>query len=172
MAEREQHGAEDDDDSDFDQRGPILQVGAFARAPDVDGGDHGDHYDGDDGGLERRERNNLREIAREGARKRGDGAAGNHQKQAPAVKKSGHAAEAIADKDVEAAGFGIGGGEFGIGERAEEGQDAADNPDEERVADGAVELAKDQAGSEEHAGADDRADKEEKEIAFAERAEE
>src|SRR3984893_5386260 len=171
MAERKKNGAEDHDDSDFNQRGPVLQIGAFACAPDVDGGNHRDHRDGDDRGLEWRERNNFGEIARKGASERGDRAAGNHQKQTPAIEKSGHATEAIANKNIEAAGFGIGGGAVGVGERAEEREDAADNPDEEGGADGAVELAKDQAGSEEDAGADDRADEEKEEVAFAKRAE-
>src|SRR5216683_3194654 len=143
MTEREQHGAQDDDDSNFDERGPVLQVGAFARAPDVDGGDDGDHGDGDEGGFERRERNDFGEIAGEGAGQGCDGTAGDYQEQTPAIEEGGHAAKAIADEDVEAAGFGIGGGELGVGERAEEGEDAADDPDEEREADGAVELAED-----------------------------
>src|SRR6266852_3152887 len=172
MAEREQHGAQDDDDSNFDERGPVLQVGAFARAPDVDGGDDGDHGTGGEGGFERRERNDFGELAGEGAGKSGDGAAGNHQEQAPAIEKGRHASKAITNEDVEAAGLGIGGGQFGVGERAQKGEDAADDPDEEGVADGAVELAKDEAGGEEDAGADDRADEEEEEIAFAEGAEE
>ena len=46
-------------------------------------------------------------CSREGAGEGGDGAAGDDEKQAPAVKKSGDAAKAVADKTVEAAGFGI-----------------------------------------------------------------
>jgi len=68
--------------------------------------------------------------------------------------------------------LGVGGGEFGVGEGAEEGEDAADDPDEEGVADGTIELAEDQAGSEEDTGADDGTDEEEKEVALAEGAEE
>src|SRR5712664_989331 len=107
MAEREQHGAQDDDDSNFDERGPVLQVGAFARAPDVDGGDDGDHGDGDEGGLDGRERNDFGEIAGESAGQGCDGTAGDYQEQTPAI------------------------------------EEAADDPDEEREADGAVELAED-----------------------------
>src|SRR6266852_6762388 len=172
MSQGEQHGTKYDDDSDFDQGGPVLQVGAFAGAPDVDGGDDGDHGDGDRGGFEGSERDDFGEIAGEGAGERGYGATGNHQEQAPAIEKGRHAAKAITNEDVEAAGFGVGGSELGVGERAEEGEDAADHPDEKGEADGAVELAKDQAGSEEDARADDRADEEEEEIAFAEGAEE
>ncbi len=143
MSQGEQHGTEYDDDSDFDQGGPVLQVGAFAGAPDVDGGDDGDHRDGDEGGFEGSERDDFGEIAGEGAGERSYGATGNHQEQAPAIEKRRHASKAVANENVEAAGFRVGGGELGVGERAEEGEDAADNPDEEGKADGAVELAKD-----------------------------
>jgi len=50
--------------------------------------------------------------------------------------------------------------------------DAADDPDEQRESHGAVELAKDQTGSKEDAGANYRADEEEEEIALRERADE
>src|SRR6266851_5509215 len=105
MSEREQHGAQDYDDSDFDQGGPVLQVRTFAGAPDVDGGDDGDHGDGDRGGFDGSERDDFGEIAGEGAGEGRYGAAGDHQEQAPAVKKGGHAAEAVANEDVQTAGF-------------------------------------------------------------------
>src|SRR6266481_3031149 len=111
MAEREQHGAQDDDDSNFDERGPVLQVGAFARAPDVDGGDHGDHGDGDEGGFERSERNDFGEIAGEGAGKSGDGAAGNQQEQAGSEENAG--ADDGADEEKEEVAFAEGAEEGG-----------------------------------------------------------
>src|SRR5712691_6211235 len=144
MSQGEQHGTKYDDDSDLDQRGPVLQVGAFARSPDVDGGDDGDHGDGDRGGFEGSERDDFGEIAGEGSGQGCDRTAGDYEEQAPAIEKGGHAAKAITNEDVEAAGFGVGGGEFGVGEGAEEGEEAADNPNEEGEADGAVELTKDQ----------------------------
>src|SRR4029077_16139093 len=143
MAEGEEHGAEDDDDSDFDEGGPVLQVGAFPGAPNVDGGDDGDHGDGDDDGFEGCEGDDFGEIAGEGSGEGCDGAAGNHKEQAPAIEEGRHATEAIANENVEAAGFGIGGGELGVSERAEEREEAADDPDEEGIADGAIELAED-----------------------------
>src|SRR5260370_37744561 len=167
MSEREQHGAEHDDNSGFDERGPVLQVGAFARAAPVAGGDHGDHGYGAAGGLEGGQRGEFGEIAREGAGERGEGAAGDHKKQTPAIEEGGDAAKAVADEDVQAAGFRVGGGEFRIRQSAEEREEAADDPDKEGVTGGAVELAKDQAGSEEDARADDGDDEEEKEVAFA-----
>ena len=115
-----------------------------------------------------RERNYFCEIFAEHARESGDGAAGDDEKEAPAVEEGGDAAEAIANVAVEAAGFGIGGGELGVSERAEQREDAADDPDEEREADGAVHLAKNGAGRSKDAGADDRADEEKQKIAEAE----
>jgi len=48
-AERKQNGAEKDDEASLDHRGPVLDVGAFARAPDVDCGDDGDDEDRSEG---------------------------------------------------------------------------------------------------------------------------
>src|SRR5260370_11978233 len=170
MWERGQGGAEQDDNCGFDEGGRVREVGAFARAPHVDGGDHGDHGYGDAGGFEGRQRDDFGEIAREGAGERGDGAAGDHQKQTPAIEEGGDAAKAVADEDVQAAGFRVGGGEFRIRQSAEEREEAADEPDKEGRTGGAVELAKDQAGSEEDARADDGADGEEKEVALSQGA--
>ena len=132
MTKGQEEGAEDDDDAHLDERGPVLKVGAFARAPDVDGSDDSDHHDGGDGLLRGRNRKNPGEIFAEGARQGGDGAAGNHEKKTPAVEKSGEAAETVANVAIQAAGCGVSGGEFGIGQRAEQGEDAADDPDQER----------------------------------------
>src|SRR5260370_39156152 len=104
MSEREQHGAQDYDDSDFDQGGPVLQVGAFAGAPHIDGGDDGDHGDGDRGGFEGSERDDFGEIAGEGAGERGYGATGNHQEQAPAIEKGRHASKDGATEKGEGTG--------------------------------------------------------------------
>ena len=172
VAEREKNGAEEDDDADFDERGPILQVGTAAGAPDVDGSDDADHQDRSDGFSCRRERDDFCEIFAEDAREGSDRAAGDDQKEAPAIEKSGHAAEGVADIAVKAAGFGVGGGKLSISERAEKREYAARKPDEERETDGAVELAKNEARGAENAGADDGADKEKEEIAKAEGADE
>src|SRR5260370_24304516 len=104
MSQGERRGTEYDDDSDFDQVGPVLQVGAFGGAPDVDGGDDGDHGDGDRGGFEGRERDDFGEIAGEGAGERGYGAAGNHQEQAPAIEKGPHASKDGATEKGEGTG--------------------------------------------------------------------
>ncbi len=58
-AKRKQNGAENDDDADFDEGSPILEVGTFAGAPDVDGSDDGNHDDGENGLAEGRERNDF-----------------------------------------------------------------------------------------------------------------
>ncbi len=168
VTEREKNGAEDDDDADFDERGPILQVGTAAGAPDVDGGDNADHQDGNDGFSCGRERDDFCEVFAEDAREGSDRGAGDDQKEAPDIEKSGHAAEGVADIAVKAAGFGVGGGKLRISERAEKREYAARKPDEKRKTDGAVELAKNETGSAENAGANDRADKEKEEIAETE----
>ena len=84
-SEREQDGAENHDDADLDERGPILQVGAFTGAPDVDGGDDGDHDDREDRLACSGEGDDFREMLGESAGERGDGTAGDDQEQAPAV---------------------------------------------------------------------------------------
>jgi len=170
--QRKQDGAEQNDQAGFDERGPVLQIGTLARAPDVDGGDDGDHHQRHDGGAGRGEWNDFGEIAREGASQRGDAAAGDYRKQAPAVEEGWETPESVADVAVEAAGFGIACGELRISEGADEGQDAADDPDEERESHGTVELAKDQTRSKKNAGANHRTDEKQEEIALRERAEE
>src|ERR1700693_3986337 len=111
----EQHGAENGYHADFCECGPVLQVGAFASAPDVYRGDHHDHSHADDGTGSWRERNDFRKVAGESACQRGDGAAGDYQEKTPAIKKRGGAAETITNVTVQSAGFRIGGGEFGVG---------------------------------------------------------
>jgi len=108
--EGKKYRAENHDDADFDKGGPVLEVGAFAGAPDVHSGDYGNHDDGEDRFSQGGERDDLCEVLREGASQGGDGAAGDDQEEAPAVEKSRDAAEAVADETIEAAGFGICGG--------------------------------------------------------------
>jgi hypothetical protein len=168
MANGKEHGAENDDDADFDQCGPILEVGTFACSPDVYGGDYGDHNDGDDGLANGRDRNYFCEVFAENARKSSYRAAGNDEKETPTIKECGGAAEAIANVAIEAASLGVGGSELGVRESTEQREDATDSPYKESKADGAVDLAEQGAGSSKDAGADDRADKEEQEVAEAE----
>lgn len=170
MAKDEKQSAENNDDADFDEGGPILQVGAFASAPNVDGSDDSNHHDGDGRLSQGRKREHGGEVLTEDAGQSSYGAAGDDKKETPAVEKSGEAAKAVANVAIQAAGFGIGGGEFRISERAEQREDAANQPDQEGEADGAVHLAKDRARRAENAGANDRTDEEEKKIAEAESA--
>jgi len=144
-AKRDKDCAEDNDDADLDESRPVLKIGTFASAPHVHNGDYGDHGHREDGFFERGERKNFREMFREGARKRGDGAAGNHEKKTPPVKKSGDAAESVANETVQAPGFRVCGGKFGVGEGTEERKNAANDPDEKRETDGAIQLAENQA---------------------------
>jgi len=61
------------------------------------------------------DRTDFGDVFRESAGQGSDGAAGDDEEQTPAVKKSGDAAESVADETIEAASFGIGGGELGVG---------------------------------------------------------
>src|SRR5271169_3482968 len=97
LAECQQERAENDDNAHLDESGPVLKVGALARAPDVDDGDDSDHQDGGDGLLDGRDRKNAGKIFAEGTRECGDGAAGDHEEEAPAVEKGRETAEAIAN---------------------------------------------------------------------------
>src|SRR5580704_3309729 len=124
-AEYQQNGSEHYDDADFDHGGDVVEVGAFARSPDVDSRDDGDHQHDYYGRLHLSERNNFLKIAGEGVRQGRDCAAGNDKEKAPTVEKSGEASEAIADVAIQAACFGIGCGKFGVGECAEQREDAA-----------------------------------------------
>lgn len=99
-AKRDKDCAEDHDNADLDESRPVLQIGTLARAPNVDNGDYGDHGDREDGFSERGERNDFREMLGERARERGDGPAGDHEEETPAIEKSGDAAESVADEAV------------------------------------------------------------------------
>src|SRR5271169_6835636 len=47
-SEDDEDAAKEHDDADFDEGGDILEIGTFARAPDVDESNGGDHKDRDD----------------------------------------------------------------------------------------------------------------------------
>src|SRR5260370_1091874 len=172
MTKGQQQGAEENDDAHLDERGPVLKVGALTGAPDVYDRDDSYHHDGSDGLLCGRNRKNPGEIFTEGARQGSNGAAGDHEKKTPAVEKSGEPAETIANVAIQTACFGIGGGEFSVGESAEQGEASTHGPNQERKADGAVNLAKDGAWRSKDAGANDGADEEKKKIAKAKCADE
>ena len=172
MSERKKKAAEQNDQQHFDERGPVLEVGAFARAPYVDGGDDANHHDGDDGCAVRGKRDDFGEIAREGASQCRDRAAGDHQEQRPAIEERGNAAETVANEAVQAASFGIGGGELRVGERAKQRKNSADDPYEKGKANRTVELPQNEARREKNPRAYDRADEQEKQIALTQRADE
>src|SRR5579864_1399240 len=112
--EHQKDGAENDDDADFDEGGPVLEVGAFARTPDVDASDDPNHHDRQDSLAEGGERNDFREVLRESAGQGSDGTAGDDQEQAPAIEKSRDAAEGVADKAVQAPGFAVCSGDISV----------------------------------------------------------
>src|SRR6266446_2401213 len=84
----EEHGAEEHNDADLDERGPILKVRTFASAPDIYCGHDSDYHDGNDRLSWERNRNNSCEIFAESARESGHGAAGDDEKKTPAVEES------------------------------------------------------------------------------------
>ena len=48
MTPSEKHHTQDNDDCNLYEGGPILEVGALARAPDIHDGDDGDHHHSND----------------------------------------------------------------------------------------------------------------------------
>src|SRR5882724_6633893 len=84
----EEHGAEEHNDADLNERGPILKVRTFASAPDIYCGHDSDYHDGNDRLSWERNRNNSCEIFAESARECGHGAAGDDEKKTPAVEES------------------------------------------------------------------------------------
>ena len=74
-------------------------------------------------------------------------------------------AEAVTNVAIQPTGLRIRGRKLGVGECAQQREDAAYYPDQERKADGAVDLAKNRARRSKNPGADDGADEEQQKIA-------
>src|SRR5450631_15992 len=170
--QRKKKAAEQHDQQNFDERGPILQIRALAGAPDVDRGNDGNHQHRNDSRTAGGERNDFGQISRERARQRRHGTAGDHQEQRPPVQKRGDAPETVADEAVESTRFRIAGSEFGIGQRPEQRKNSTHNPHQKGKAHRAVELLQDEARRQKNPGANDRADEQQKEIALTQRADE
>src|SRR6266436_6235818 len=79
-------------------------------------------------------------------------------------------AEAVTNVAIQPTGFGICSRKLGVGECAQQREDAAYYPDQERKADGAVDLAKNRARRSKDAGANDGADEEKQKISKAKSA--
>jgi hypothetical protein len=79
MSKRKKKTAEQNNEQHFDERRPVLEVGAFARAPYIDGGNDTNHDDGDDGCACRGKRDDFGEIARESSSQCRDRAARDDQ---------------------------------------------------------------------------------------------
>ncbi len=147
---------EEEDEEDTDEIGggdAYLHI-AEDHGADADGGDMGDVPEpvgAGDGGEE-----DAEEFA-EGDTDGGDGAGLDDEEEGPSVEKAPHGAEGFAEVDVLAAGRGHHGGEFAIGERADDGHEAGDDPggeEEGRGVSGAGDIGIDK----EDAGADHGAD--------------
>ncbi len=143
---------------DLEDGRPALDPGAAAGPSHVDGGDEGDHAHGGHPGCEGAERHELPEIGRRSDCQGGYGAAADDEEEGPAEEKGGERAERVADVDVEPSRIRAPGAQLGIGQRAEKGEDPADQPDQEGQADRPLHLTQHCAGHDENSGADDRAD--------------
>src|SRR5271154_5756782 len=170
LAVPEQDGADDEDGGDFNGGGDVEQVGALARAADVYGGDDQNHKDGNRFCADGRERKKFAHVVAEGDSERGDGAGADDEEKRPAKEKGGKSAEAIANVDVQAAGFGLHRAEFAVRERTKQGKDAAGQPNGESQRNGIANSAQDRTGNQKNAGADNGADDHQHEIFHAEDA--
>ena len=99
----------------------------------------------------------MREVLAEHASKRRHRSAGNHQKQTPAVKKSGRAAESVADVAIKTARLRIACCQLCVGKCSQKRQDATHNPYEHGDTHRASHLAENGARRAKDAGANDRA---------------
>ena len=97
------------------------------------------------------------EITREAHSDGGDGSGLNYKKERPSVKKTPERRIRFAEIDVLAAGVGKKRGEFAIGKRGGDGEQAGEHPSEDKAARGTG-LARNVGSDDENAGADHRAD--------------
>ena len=97
-----------------------------------------------------------------------DRAAGNGEEHGPSIEKCGQRTKAFADEDVEASSFGTHGGEFAVAECSKQRQNAARDPDQRGHTDGMVHLTENSAWDKENAGANNRANDKEDQVAKAE----
>ena len=135
------------------------------HAADVDRGDRADHRDTREPARDGPERHELTQVVREGHRQ-GRGRAGvDREKQCPAEEKRRHRTERLAHVDVAPACVREHGAELTEGERAEQRQHAARDPDKQGHAEVAPRLSQHGARDQEDARADGGADDDEGEIA-------
>ena len=110
----------------------ILRKHAHPQAARVGQGQDEDCADGDELEGVSRERNERRQIRREGQRDGGDGIRLNHQERRPAVKESAEGTESFTQIDELPAGERHPACELGNAKRARQAHHAADHPDRNR----------------------------------------
>jgi len=165
VAQRDAGHGEGEERADLEPRAPVLHAGRLADAADVHGGHGGDH--GDPGQLvrRRRERDELTQVVGERHRERRGPAGVDRQEQGPADQEGGEGAECFAHVDVAATGIGQHGAELTERERAEQCQDAPQEPDEQRHTQVSAGLAQHCPRHREDPRADRRPDDDEDQVA-------
>jgi hypothetical protein len=88
MIDREEHGAEELDDADLDERGPILKVRTLACASNIYRGHDSDHHAGGESLSCGRNQKHFCKIFAENARESSHGAAGYDEKETPTIEKA------------------------------------------------------------------------------------
>ena len=138
-------------------REQVLGAGGGAQAGDVEEGERDHDHGGPEGARRRAEREHRRHVIAENEGEQGDRPAVDHRRPCPCVQETRVATERPRQKIVVAARVRIGGGEFGVAERARQRHDGAQDPRHDEPAD--------VAGDARHhrrrlvdAGADDDAD--------------
>ena len=158
LGEDEDHTADPGQAGELDHGQDVLEVRPPARPGIVHPDEEGDEDEADELLGEGREREEMGEILRcEGHGQSGDRPGIDDQEERPAEEEGDHGPVRFAEVDVSSAGFGHRSAELPEGQRPEEAQDRADDPDgqdEEGNLDGHGHVL----GHEENARADDAAD--------------
>ena len=118
----------------------------------------------------RRHWHELAEIDRERDSERGERSGRDDEECAPAVEKRGERAEGVANVDVDATRLRAHGTQLGVGERAEEREQAASGPDSERDERIGAGVREDEPRHEEDPRADDDPDGGERQVEGAEQS--
>ena len=113
-----------------------LHRAAGPHADVVDRREHDDAGDGDEADAEIAQRHDRRRVAAEHHRDGGDDAGVHAPEHRPAPEEPGGRRKHLAEEDVDAAGARVGGRQLGADARAEPGQRAGDDPDQQHAAEG------------------------------------
>jgi hypothetical protein len=165
VPQREARDRESENRAHLERGAPVLDRGGVTHAANVDGGDRRDHRDGHEVVGERGERGELTRIVRERHRECRRGARVDRQEQRPAEQECRQTAERLTHVDVAAARVGKHGAELAECERAQQGEYAPDDPDDQSHADVPARLAQHRPRHGEDTRTDRGADDDEDEVA-------